>query len=232
MKEIQKITPDLQVQGAHDLQGKIPDQVKQIVDKVFKQLETIYPGYRHQLPTQQAIDACKLEWTKAFYENGINTIDAIKRGFVMARKQETDFMPSCGKFVSWCKLTPEQAGWPSVEKALDMCIKYRSSRSFYPPPKKLPRPLILKLCSMVDWWMINNVTTKAQREKADRHFESRYLELFNSGYVEPEKLEVEQLPTPDFVNHHLSEKQSEDKKQRGMKHVEKLKSILKGGKND
>lgn len=85
---------------------------------------------------------------------------------------------------------------------------------------------------MVDWWMINNVTTKAQREKADRHFESRYLELFNSGYVEPEKLEVEQLPTPDFVNHHLSEKQSEDKKQRGMKHVEKLKSILKGGKND
>lgn len=220
------------MKGTHDLQGKIPDQVKKIVDKVFKQLETIYPGYRHQIPTPEAINACKLEWTKAFYENGINNVEAIRRGFVIARKQETDFMPSCGKFVSWCKLTPESIGWPSVEQALLMCIKYRSNKSLYPPPKKLPRPLIIKLCSMVNWWLINSVTNPTQKQKADKHFASKYYELFESGYVEPEKLEADQLPTPEFVNSHLSEQQSEDKKRRGMKHVEKLKSILKGGEND
>ena len=89
-------------QPQHQLQGNISVNAKSLVDKVFDQLASIFPAWKQAWPDQEATNAAKIEWVKAFLENGVNSIDHLKEGFRMARSSDSDFLPSPGKFAKWC----------------------------------------------------------------------------------------------------------------------------------
>ena len=80
----------------------IDEFAKSVVNQVFTQLAVIFPAWKHNWKTDKDLNLAKLEWTKAFNENGIRTVDQIKCGFRKARSSDSDFLPSCGKFISWC----------------------------------------------------------------------------------------------------------------------------------
>ena len=73
----------------------IDDFAKNIINKVFDQLSVIFPAWKHAWPTEKELSLAKMEWTKAFNENDIKTLEQIKYGFAKARKSESDFLPSC-----------------------------------------------------------------------------------------------------------------------------------------
>lgn len=83
-------------------QTPINEGAKRLVDKVFEQLKSIFPAWQYAWKDAKAIDAAKVEWTKAFLENNVNTVEQLKEGFKHARASESDFLPSSGKFVQWC----------------------------------------------------------------------------------------------------------------------------------
>lgn len=83
-------------------QTAINEGAKRLVDKVFEQLKSIFPAWQYAWKDAKAIDAAKVEWTKAFLENNVNTVEQLKEGFKHARASESDFLPSSGKFVQWC----------------------------------------------------------------------------------------------------------------------------------
>lgn len=213
----------IQQPGQHQLQNSIPPVVKQLVDQVFKQLKIICPGYSHSLPTEQAINDCKKEWVKAFYENNINQVGLVKAGLVGARRHESDFMPSCGKFISWCKQSPESKGWPSADECLRECVKYRNNKKLFGDKAPACRPLFSELIKRVDWWLMN----QSDQKKAMAHFNEEYTKLVNSNYVEPQATEDLRLPTQETVNAGLSEKQKADKEARKKSHIEEVRAKLK-----
>lgn len=83
-------------------QAPINEGAKRLVDKVFEQLKSIFPAWQYAWKDAKAIDAAKVEWTKAFLENNVNTVEQLREGFKHARASESDFLPSSGKFVQWC----------------------------------------------------------------------------------------------------------------------------------
>jgi len=103
MKDLTQIAKGINRSGITDHKEIIIDDLaKNIINKVFDQLAKIFPAWQYNWKTQREIDGAKMEWIKAFNENNICTMEQISCGFFEARKCEGNFLPSCGKFISWC----------------------------------------------------------------------------------------------------------------------------------
>jgi len=233
MKDLTKIIGNLDLtkdSGGHELQNQVPPIVKTIVDSLFDQLSFVFPAWKHTWDSEEKIKGAKKEWVKAFFENDIVTKEQISNGLKRARSTGTDFLPSCGKFISWCKPSPEDIGWPSADEALKKCIEYRSNSKLF--PNHYARPLVLELCKRVDWWLMNNANNQQDRKKVDKHFNDQYIGLLNSGYIEAEATNCKRLQTQDIVKAGMSEQQKEDKVQRDLERIRSIKAKFKRKNNN
>lgn len=225
MKHISEINTGSCTMAAASAKDKTNDFVKRVIDRLFKQLETIFPAYSHAMPTEEVVNKAKREWVKAFIENDISTVEQIQEGLTEARRCKSDFMPSCGKFVAWCVPAPSTKGFPSVDDALQSCIRYRVERRMN---DAVPvRPVIQELTKLIDWWAMDHALTMYQRKHAEECFKERYSELLASGYVEPEATQHDRLPTREAVDAGMTDKQKADKKQRDMKAISGMREKLK-----
>ena len=155
-----------------------------------------------------------MEWTKAFNENGINTLEQIKFGFAKARKLESNFLPSCGVFIGWCSPSAEDLGYPSEQQALKMCVSYRASLKI--GIKANARQSVLELCNRVDWFLMNGASNQMEHKKSEAHFKTVYLDFINSDYREPVESSDMRLETTEIVKARMSEEQLEDGRKRGL----------------
>jgi len=77
-----------------------------VVNMILVELKAMKSGWRAAFKSQVEVDRYKEQLLKACMENGINSIEQINAGLAHARRDESDFFPSVGKFVKWCK--PEE----------------------------------------------------------------------------------------------------------------------------
>lgn len=203
MKSMQDLVGNLNVAEHQEKEIVIDEFAKSIIDKVFKELSLILPAWQYawksddpQNPSK-VLDAAKQQWTKAFIENDICTLEQIKFGFAKARAYESDFVPSCGKFVSWCNPSPEDLGYPSEQRAVMLCVTHRNKLKMN--IKVNTRPLIVELCKRVDWFLMNAASNQAEHKKAEAHFKAEYMSLINSGYQEPVETTDKRLETSEVV---------------------------------
>lgn len=232
MKDLKSLVGNIQNNGLQNYQKKevvIDEFAKSIIDKVFSQLSVIFPAWKHAWPTDKEMSLAKMEWTKAFTENNIVSVEQIQHGFLKARKVDTDFLPSCGKFISWCKPTAEDLGYPSESQAMKECIAYRSNQKMFAPLKMHTRPLIIELCKRVDWWLINTANGREEVKKSQVHFSDIYLELC-STFIEPEFVTENLLPTQETIKKNMSEQQKQDMKKRGLEILAETKNKIKSNK--
>lgn len=78
-------------------------QVASIFNELFVQLRATFPASMQTIKDQGQLDEFRSQWTMAFLENGITTMAQVEAGMRHARKQESPYIPSPGKFVAWCK---------------------------------------------------------------------------------------------------------------------------------
>jgi hypothetical protein len=88
-----------------------------VVNKLFAELQSIFPAWKQAWPNEKALDAAKRTWIKGFMRAGINSLEQIRLGIDRCRESGADFAPSVGRFVKWCQPTPEMLGLPTVERA-------------------------------------------------------------------------------------------------------------------
>lgn len=89
----------------------------EIVNVLFTQLQAIFPAWRQAWPDTAALAAAKRNWVRAFMAAGIRDVEQIRYGLQQCRLSGSDFAPSVGKFIQWCRPTPEALGCPTVEQA-------------------------------------------------------------------------------------------------------------------
>jgi len=96
---------------------KIDNATVEVVNRLFLELQAIFPAWRQAWPDDKALAAAKRSWIKGFAAAGINSLEQIRYGLEQCRLSGCDFAPSVGKFIQWCRPTPELLGLPSVEQA-------------------------------------------------------------------------------------------------------------------
>jgi len=213
----------------------IDEFAKNIINKVFDQLSVIFPAWKHAWPTDKELSLAKMEWTKAFNENNINTLEQVKFGFVKARRSESDFLPSCGKFISWCTPTAEDLGYPSEHNALRACQSHKRLKDMVSQGssiKMTTRPFIIELYSHVDWWLMNHATSKTELARSEKHFKEEYIALIKSGYQEPVETTHERLETEEVTKVRMTPEQKEDEKQRALERIKDMRKAFAKSKAD
>ncbi|HEY3987422.1 replication protein P [Cedecea sp.] len=90
--------------GNYEPDKVISSEAESLVDSLFRQLKQIFPAaVSTSLKSEADEKTTKRQWIAAFAENGIKTREQLSAGVRHARASNSDFWPSPGKFISWCK---------------------------------------------------------------------------------------------------------------------------------
>ena len=88
-----------------DAEIEITDHALDGVDKLFKSILPHFPAWRQTCKTEEELGRLKLAWTKALIRNKVKTGKNLnlKAGILACEESDTDWLPSCGKFIKWCE---------------------------------------------------------------------------------------------------------------------------------
>jgi hypothetical protein len=86
-------------------QYQVPDELKKVAAYVFRQLTSMKTGWRVAFTDERQVKDYKIQLLRAMDENGINNFELVEAGLKQCRSDTSDFLPSPGKFVAWCKPT-------------------------------------------------------------------------------------------------------------------------------
>lgn len=141
------------------------------VNDLFKSLQVAYPAWRQAFPTDQDLQLAKKSWIRAFAENGVTAKEQVARGMKRARRDESDFFPSVGKFISWCRLSPEEMGLPSE----DLAWREINQHSHHVLVHKWSHPAIYEAGSRTGWFDIRTRSDERERAGLRKAFRGHYL---------------------------------------------------------
>lgn len=106
----------------------------EIINKLFLKFASIFPAFNTTFKTQAVMDSAKVEWTLAFMDSGINSVNQLEYGVKKARLSGRDFMPNVGQFIEWCTPTAQDLGFPNNEEAYLISIRMNVQFSDYKHP--------------------------------------------------------------------------------------------------
>ncbi|GLT13872.1 replication protein P [Vibrio algivorus] len=189
----------------------VTDETREFVNKIFIELQAAFPAWRHTFQTNESLSTAKITWMKALVEAKVTSKTQIARGLKVARQSESDFFPSVGKFISWCR-TAENV--PDIETAFSMLSYYIIDQQ-----EEIP----LEVRAMFD--LIDRTVLRTKTE-ADlfRVFKRNYR--FVCGLVNSGQSIDEYLREPLALEHSESFEQSEERRLRVLDEISKTRFKL------
>ncbi|MCX4072432.1 replication protein P [Aeromonas caviae] len=133
-----------------------------VMAKLFEQLKIIFPAWHTAWPTERQQQSARMEWLKAFGENGIATREQLGRGLTKARAHNSDFLPSVGTFIAWCKVSATDLCLPDADEAARMASR-----------RDPLAPAAVKLAARACKWLSSN----ARADEWGKEFKRKYAEL-------------------------------------------------------
>lgn len=97
--------------------GVVDDATGEVVERLFRQLQAIFPAHKQAWPDDKAKAAAMRNWTMGFMAAGIRTLEQIRFGIEQCRRSGSPFAPSVGQFIGWCTPGPEAFGLPASADA-------------------------------------------------------------------------------------------------------------------
>lgn len=154
--------------GRYEPERVINSEAETLVDALFKQLKQIFPAsVSTSLKGEEAERTTKRQWTVAFAENGIKTREQLSAGVRHARASNSDFWPSPGKFISWCKDSSKVLG-VTVQDVMDEFQRYNREKGYHTGgAEKFPwkKPVLYWIVCEVRRAMYQRQLSEAEVEK-------------------------------------------------------------------
>lgn len=203
--------------GTKKSEPKISKETVEYVNYIFREIQAASPAWKLTFPDEEALSAAKRAWLKGLVEERMTNPAQIEQGLRMARKDDSDFFPSVGKFITWCKTSPKV---PDLDTAFSMLQQYtRCEYSSMPKEVKAMFDLIGR-------------STLRKGEVGDiyRAFKRNYrfiCEKINDGYSVDEYL-IEKLPKQKEPE--LSDDEKEARRLRILSEIQKTKKMLRSKK--
>jgi len=169
---------------------ELNDQAASFVNDLFKSLQVAYPAWKQAFTTEQDLKLTKKSWIRAFQESGITQKEQVALGMKKARQDESDFFPSSGKFIAWCKPTPEDYGLPTLAEA----YRETANNADHVLSHKWSHPAVYKAGSMTGWFELRNGEAK----------EADFKKVYDQICSEVMRGKVFMVPSPESntLEHH------------------------------
>lgn len=172
-------------------------------NEIFKALKGIFPSMSNFIKTQQEYDTMRREWISAFVESGLN-LSQVDAGLVIARKQNTDFLPSVGKFISWCKEgSYSLLGLPTVIEVMKQFRKYNVNRFDYPSAELFPwpQPIMYWIVTDLRKNMLQYNQSDIEVEKRAEYLLNQWVKKINRGEKVPEiRVQIENKASTPYLS--------------------------------
>ena len=84
----------------------------QVINLLFKELESIFPNFMRAWPTEEILETAKINWLLAFVEANVNSMRHLQIGLKKARHHPKSWIPSVGEFIQWCRPTLKDFNLP------------------------------------------------------------------------------------------------------------------------
>lgn len=97
--------------------SSVDDQTGEVVEKIFRQLQAIFPAWKQAWPNEKTLATARRSWTKGLMDAGISSIEQVEFGIKKCRRSGSPFAPSIGQFIEWCTPGPEELGLPVAAEA-------------------------------------------------------------------------------------------------------------------
>jgi hypothetical protein len=209
-----------QVQAAPETPKALSDEAARHVNDIFRALQGAFPAWRAAFPDDASLKSAKATWVKGLIEAGITDMEQIARGVRKARQSPSDFFPSVGRFIGWCKPSPEDAGLPPVSSAFREVCMY-AGRVY---EHEWSHPGVYEAGRRVGWFDLRMYEAPAQLEKSFRDVYGQVCEeILMGGTFE--------VPVPDAsrLEHHASgrEVMTEEAKVAGRGALSELKGLFR-----
>ncbi|WP_142995794.1 replication protein P [Vibrio coralliilyticus] len=140
------------------------------VNQIFQELLQACPAWNARFEKNpNELANLKRSYLKGLVEENLFDMKQIQFGIRKARAVDSDFFPSVGKFISWCKPTAEELGYPSAREAFARISEFNSGGDMR---YNLP-PVILATFNQVGHWDLTHLS----ENKLYPIFESQYLHI-------------------------------------------------------
>lgn len=182
MKDMKDLVKAAGVRGAmQQAPQQTPEQKKVIteqtiafVNRVMKTILANSPAWSVSLKGTDSINDYRQQLVKSFLENKITEMSQVELGLKRIRKEPTNFLPSVGQFIGWCKPTAEAIGCPDVDEAYNEACRYKYSK------KTLSHPCIAYALAKISMFDLSTKTEKQTKPQFEKLYQ-KAVELFYCG---------------------------------------------------
>ncbi|SFN77705.1 Replication protein P [Izhakiella capsodis] len=190
--------------GRYEPDKVINSEAEALVDSLFRQLKQIFPAAVSTSLRNEAVEkTTKRQWIVAFAENGIKTREQLSAGVRRARASNSDFWPSPGKFISWCKDSSTILGITQNDVMTEF-RKYNSRKGGYTTPEQYPwpKPIFYWIVLDMRYAMLQRQLSESEVEK----FASRKLDEWSKKVAAGEAIPdpVARLESKNTVMHSVT----------------------------
>ena len=192
---------------------RVPEQARQMIDKIFENLTASCPVLL--TISKEQLEILKQQWILGFAENGVKTLEQVKRGMSAVRAKANGYLPSVGEFVSWCNDIDYHALGLPTEDELIKRLKSFGGYARYDEHK-------FKYRSKAEYWLLSTLHNKYwnRREEDLLNAAPKALkdaaEKVKSGYEFPE--------IPVAIEHKYTQLSQE----KTLAHIASCKAVLRG----
>ncbi|MCK3656422.1 hypothetical protein A4G19_13895 [Pasteurellaceae bacterium Macca] len=145
------------------LSAERAERAESMIDEVFEELKATFPAWKHAFETLAEFERAKQIWLEKLVEERI-TPTQLRGGLNKAKNATDPFLPSVGKFISWCKGSDYHAhGLPEPAEVPGLLARFRI-REFKPMDYR----------SNAEYWLLSGLEQGQKR-----------------GFWKPERLEKE-----------------------------------------
>ncbi|WP_425318442.1 replication protein P [Pseudomonas nitroreducens] len=192
--------------------------VEVLVNQLFREIRTARSAWRQAWNTTEVLEATKVTWVKTFLENGINDWDSqIAFGLQALRAEPTDFVPSPGKFASWCYPTPESMALPPLEMAYAEAL--RKSHPGMSGAARWSCPAVYHAAARAGFSNLQTLARADGMQLLEKHYRQIRCHLAKGGTIDPvpvAAIAAQPNRTPEVGNSALAALRS---KLKGVPHV-------------
>lgn len=171
-------------------------QAGKVINQLFRELRTIRTAWRQAWPDKKSYLESKATWLKAFIENGICTQEQIDVGLARCRAEDSDFIPSPGRFIAGCVPTPEMVGLPSVEVAYEQAL--RNCHPAMRGSEKWFHPAVYHATAAAGFHSLPLLSREMGQASFQKRYQLQVIKVWRGEDLGP--LPVAELPAPAAVS--------------------------------
>ena len=190
-----------QVQAAPEVPKALNEEAARHVNDIFRALQGAFPAWRSAFPDDTSLRVAKATWVKGLMAAGVTDLKQIARGVERARLSESDFFPSVGKFIGWCRMTPEELGLPSEDQAWREVTQH----SHHVLVHEWTHPGIYESGRRLGWFEIRNCSSERELAALRKAFAGHYASVLRD--IERGTEFKTPAPNSNALEHHRNGRQ-------------------------